>query len=93
MVVPGSEPNSCNGADEISEHIGGRYGIAVGLVAVGRFFDRVKRECDRDGFRRGPGMFAGFPCGSRLRGKECLQADVACGACPCEWRVLLSVIE
>ena len=41
-------------------HDRGRYGIASVLRAIGLFFDRVKRECDRDGFRRGAGVFAGF---------------------------------
>jgi hypothetical protein len=67
--------------------------FAASSRAVGLFFDRVKRECDRDGFRRGAGMFAGFRVVLVLEVKSVFKRNVACGACPCEWRVLLSVIE
>jgi hypothetical protein len=53
----------------------------------------VKRECDRDGFRRGIGLFAGFRVVLVLEVKSVFKRRVADGACPCEWRVLLSVIE
>lgn len=37
----------------------GKHEFAGGRNAIGVFFDRVKRECDRDGCRRGTGAIAG----------------------------------
>ena len=91
MVVPGSEPSPADALTSISAAIVEDLLLPVVFLAIGGFFDSVKRECDRDGCRRGAGMVAGSRVVSVLEVEECLHASfVTWGACPCEWRVLLS---
>ena len=71
MVVPGSEPSPADALTSISDAIV-EDSLRAACVVVGGFFDSVKRECDRDGCRRGAGWFAGFRVVSVFRGRECL---------------------
>ena len=72
MVVPGSELSPADALTSISAAIVEDLVLPVVILAIGGFFDSVKRECDRDGCRRGAGCLPGTVWCLSLEVEECL---------------------